>query len=61
MICSKLVMDLGNPFEVVVHHLLIGGMPSLDHWDQIPMVGCGSVYGYTLDMTYSESWYEIIR
>ena len=54
-------MDLGNPFEVVVHHLLIGGMPSLDHWDQIPMVGCGSVYGYTLDMTYSESWYEIIR
>ena len=32
-------MDLGNLFEVVVHHLLIGGMTSLSRWDEIPMVG----------------------
>ena len=32
-------MGLSNPLEVVVHHLLIGGMTSLSHWDEIPMVG----------------------
>ena len=31
-------MDLGNPFEVVVHHLLIGGMTDLGHQDKVIMV-----------------------
>ena len=31
-------MGLGNPLEVVVHHLLIRGMASLSYWDGFPMV-----------------------
>ena len=31
-------MGLGNPLEVVVHHLLIGGMVGLRYWDGFPMV-----------------------
>ena len=31
-------MDLGNPIETVVHHLLIGGMACLGHQDEFPMV-----------------------
>ena len=49
-------MGLGNPLEVVVHHLLIGGMIGLGYQDE-----CTSVYGYTLDMTYDESWIKAIK
>ncbi|RVW13655.1 hypothetical protein CK203_093996 [Vitis vinifera] len=31
-------MGLGNPLDVVVHHLLIGGMAGLGHLDGFPMV-----------------------
>ena len=31
-------MDLGNPIETIVHHLLIEGMSYLGHWDGFPMV-----------------------
>ena len=31
-------MGLGNPLEVVVHHLLIRGMVGLSYWDVLPMV-----------------------
>ena len=31
-------MDLGNPLEVVVHHLLIGGMTGLSYQNEFPMV-----------------------
>ena len=31
-------MSLGNPLEVVVHHLLIGRMVGLGYWDGFPMV-----------------------
>ena len=31
-------MDLGNPLEVVVYHLLIGGMAGLGYQDGFPMV-----------------------
>ena len=31
-------MDLGNPIETVVHHLLIGGMTYLDHRDGFSIV-----------------------
>ena len=31
-------MDLDNPIKVVVHHLLIGGMTCLGHWDEFLMV-----------------------
>ena len=31
-------MGLGNPLEVVVHHLLIGEMVGLGYWDGFPMV-----------------------
>ena len=29
---------LGNPLEVVVHYLLIGGTTGLDYQDEIPMI-----------------------
>ena len=31
-------MDLGNPVETIVHHLLIEGMTCLDHQDEFLMV-----------------------
>ena len=31
-------MDLSNPFEVVLHHLLIGGMTDLGHWDEVLII-----------------------
>ena len=31
-------MDLGNPVETVMHHLLIGEMTYLDRRDEFPMV-----------------------
>ena len=31
-------MSLGNPLEVVVHHLLVRGMASFDYWDAFPMM-----------------------
>ena len=31
-------MDLGNPIETIMHHLLIGGMTCLGRWDEFPMV-----------------------
>ena len=34
----NLLMDLGNPFEIVVHYFLIEGMKSLGHQDMILMV-----------------------
>ena len=53
MICSQLVIDLGNPFEIVVHYLLIGGMISLAYWDEVSMVSVPVyIYSYTLDRTH---------
>ena len=31
-------MDLGNPVEIVVHHLLVGGMACLGHQDRFSML-----------------------
>ena len=31
-------MDLCNPLETVVHHLLMEGITCLDCWDEFPMV-----------------------
>ena len=31
-------MGLGNPLEVVVHHLLIGVMVGFSYWDRLSMV-----------------------
>ena len=31
-------MDLGNPVEIVVHYLLIGGMTCLGCWDAFLIV-----------------------
>ena len=31
-------MGLGNPLEVVVYHLLIGGIAGLGYWDEFPMM-----------------------
>ena len=47
-------MGLGNPLEVVVHHLLIGGMVGLGYRDEFPMCEYTSVYGYTLDKAHGE-------
>ena len=32
-------MGLGNPSEVIVHYILIGGMVGLGHRDKFPIVG----------------------
>ena len=32
------LMDMGNPIEIIVHQLLIGGMNYLGHWDGFSMV-----------------------
>ena len=32
-------MGLGNPSEVIVHYILIGGMVGLGHRDKLPIVG----------------------
>ena len=47
-------MGLGNPLEVVVHDLLIGGMVDIGYRDGFPMVSA-LVCNHTLDRTYSES------
>ena len=31
-------MGIGNPLEVVMHHILIGEMVGLGYWDGFPMV-----------------------
>ena len=31
-------MGLDNPLEIVVHHLLIGGIVGLSYRDELPMV-----------------------
>ena len=48
-------MGLGNPLEVVMHHLLIGGMIGLGYRDGFSHGECTNVYDYTLDRTYGES------
>ena len=55
-------MGLGNPLEVVVHNLLIGGVTYLGYQDGFPMV-CALVHNphKTLDKTYGESWLKAIK
>ena len=54
-------MDLGNPFEVVVHHLLIIEMVGLGRPLRWGSYGeCTSMYGYTLDKTYSKPWHKAL-
>ena len=48
-------MELGNPFEIVVHHFLIRGITGLSYWDEFPMVSAIVCINYTLDKTYDES------
>ena len=48
-------MDLGNPFGVVFHHLLIREMASLGCRDEFPMKSALVCIVYTLDKTYDES------
>ena len=42
--CPQLVMDLGNPVEIVVHHLLIERMTCLSCQDEFSMVNNTLVY-----------------
>ena len=53
-------MDLDNLFEIVIHHPLIEGMTSFGHWTEFLMVSALSMYGYTLDKTYGESWLKLL-
>ena len=32
-------MNLDNPYDVVMHYLLIEGMTCFEHYDEFPMVG----------------------
>ena len=47
---SRLV-NLGNPFEALVHHLLIRGMSDLSHQDGVPMVSI-IIHWTRLTMSY---------
>ena len=53
-------MDLGNPVEIEIRHLLIGGMVCLGHRDRFPMVSAQCMW-CTLDRTYGESWRKAIN
>ena len=57
-------MDLGNPVEIVVHHLLIGGMTCLGRRDGFPMVGAlvyvmhtGQELWWIMPQGYQLSWF----
>ena len=54
-------IGLSNLLEVVVHHLLIGGITGLGYRDGFPMASVPSVYGYTLDRSYNESCLKAIK
>ena len=54
-------MGLGNPWKIVVPHLLIRWMVGLGYWDGRSHGEYTSVYGYTLDKTYNESWLKAIK
>ena len=54
-------MDLRNPLKIVMHYLLIGEMIGLGYYDVFHMVSALSVYGYTLNRSYGESWCKVIR
>ena len=54
-------MDLSNPFEVVLHYILFGGMNGLSHWDGFFMVSALVYMNYTLNKTYDESWCKAIE
>ena len=56
-------MDVGNPFEVVVHYLLIGEMTNLDHQDGVPMVSalvCVVTYWIRPMMSRSIGYYVVM-
>ena len=53
-------MGLRNLLKVIVHHLLIERIIGFDYQDRFPCVYT-SVYGYTLNMTYGESWLKAIK
>ena len=40
-------MDLSDPIETLMHHLLIGVMACLGHWDGFPMVSALIYVMYT--------------
>ena len=56
-------MDVGNPFEVVVHYLLIGEMTNLDHHDGVPMVSslvCVVTYWIRPMMSHGIGYYVVM-
>ena len=57
-------MNLGNPIEIVVHHLLIGGMAYLGYWDKFHMMSALVYVMYTkqdlqwiMMQNYQLSWF----
>ena len=54
-------MDLGNLLEVVVHHLLIGGMTGLGYRDEFPMVSTLVYIWLHNGQDYDESWLKTIK
>ena len=53
-------MDLDNPIETIMHHLLIGGIACLDRQDGFPMVSA-LLYVMHNNKTYSESGRKAIN
>ena len=57
-------MNLGNPIEIVAHHLLIGGMACLGHWDEFPAISAlvyvmliGHDLRWIMTQNYQLSWF----
>ena len=46
-------MNLGNIVEIIVQHLLIGGMTCLGCWDEFPMV---STLVYVMHIVQDLQW-----
>ena len=63
-------MGLGNPLEVVVHHLLIGGMVGLGYQDGFPTVSAlacmvthwiGPMVSHSLRLSSSHDLTELLH
>ena len=61
-------MDLGNPFDAIVHHLLIRGMVGVSYWDEVPMVstlvcmithGIGSIVSHDIRLLDSHDFTKL--
>ena len=54
-------MHLGNLFEAIVHHLLIGGIVSLGRQDEVPMVSALVCIDYYQKVLFCRPNYNVFK